>query len=110
MNREARIDGNNDPTRPIIPPKINAQIIKSNVTLKLNAISLNVTQFDVPVDTKFNGSASTIPITAPIKAIAIARSYLREEGADIVCQPAFIGVVIDDETRTAIGLHVTKRQ
>jgi hypothetical protein len=25
----------------------------------LNAISLNVTQFDVPVETKFNGSAST---------------------------------------------------
>ncbi|HET9223794.1 MAG TPA: stage V sporulation protein S [Roseiflexaceae bacterium] len=44
-----------------------------------------------------------------IKAIAIARSYLREEGADIVCRPAFIGVAIDDETRTAIGLHVTKR-
>jgi stage V sporulation protein S len=44
-----------------------------------------------------------------IKAIAIARSYLREEGADIVCQPAFIGVAIDDETRTAIGLHVIKR-
>jgi stage V sporulation protein SpoVS len=28
---------------------------------------------------------------------------------DIVCQPAFIGVAIDDETRTAIGLYVTKR-
>ena len=61
-----------------------------------------------------NGSAEIQSIGAgatnqAIKAIAIARSYLREEGADIVCQPAFIGVAIDDETRTAIGLHVTKR-
>jgi stage V sporulation protein S len=44
-----------------------------------------------------------------IKAIAIAWSYLRAERADIVCRPAFIGVAIDDETRTAIGLHITKR-
>jgi stage V sporulation protein S len=44
-----------------------------------------------------------------IKAIAITRNELREEGADSVCQPAFIGVAIDDETRTAICLYVTKR-
>ena len=71
LKREARIDGNNDPTSPIMPPKANANIIRSNVTLKLNAISLNVTQFEVPVETKFNGSANRIPITAPISAIAI---------------------------------------
>lgn len=68
LKREARIDGNNDPINPITPPKINAKIIKSNVTRKLNAISLNVTQFDVPVETKFNGNASTIPIAAPMHA------------------------------------------
>ena len=70
LKRDARIDGNNDPTNPITPPKNNAQSIKSNVTRKLNAISLNVTQFDVPVETKFNGSANKIPIAAPINAIA----------------------------------------
>src|ERR1044071_10424557 len=70
LKRDARIDGNNDPTNPITPPNINAKIIKSNVTRKLNAISLNVTQFDVPVETKFNGNANKIPIAAPISAIA----------------------------------------
>jgi stage V sporulation protein S len=44
-----------------------------------------------------------------IKAVAIARSYLSEEGIDIVCTPAFIDVAIDDEERTAIRLLVERR-
>jgi stage V sporulation protein S len=44
-----------------------------------------------------------------IKAVAIARSYLQEEGMDIVCVPSFIDVAIDDEERTAIRLLVTQR-
>ncbi len=44
-----------------------------------------------------------------IKAVAIARSYLSEEGIDIVCTPSFIDVAIDDEERTAIRLFVEKR-
>jgi stage V sporulation protein S len=44
-----------------------------------------------------------------IKAIAIARSYLSEEGIDIVCTPSFIDVTIDDEERTAIRLLVELR-
>lgn len=44
-----------------------------------------------------------------IKAVAIARSYLNEEGIDIVCIPSFIDVAIDDEERTAIRLLIEKR-
>lgn len=44
-----------------------------------------------------------------IKAIAIARSYLNEEGIDIVCSPSFIDVAIDDEERTAIRMEVLRR-
>lgn len=44
-----------------------------------------------------------------IKAVAIARSYLNEEGIDIVCIPSFIDVAIDDEERTAIRLLVERR-
>ncbi len=43
-----------------------------------------------------------------IKAVAIARSYLQEEGIDIVCVPSFIDVAIDEEERTAIRLLVQK--
>jgi stage V sporulation protein S len=44
-----------------------------------------------------------------IKAVAIARSYLSEEGVDIVCTPSFIDVAIEDEERTAIRLLVERR-
>jgi stage V sporulation protein S len=44
-----------------------------------------------------------------IKAVAIARSYLAEEGIDIVCTPSFIDVAIDDEERTAIRLLIERR-
>jgi stage V sporulation protein S len=44
-----------------------------------------------------------------IKAVAIARSYLSDEGVDIVCTPSFIDVSIDDEERTAIRLLVERR-
>jgi stage V sporulation protein S len=44
-----------------------------------------------------------------IKAVAIARSYLAEEGVDIVCTPSFIDVAIDDEERTAIRLVIERR-
>lgn len=44
-----------------------------------------------------------------IKAVAIARSYLREEGIDIMCVPSFIDVAIDKEERTAIRLLIERR-
>ena len=61
-----------------------------------------------------NGSAEVQSIGAgatnqAIKAVAIARSYLREEGVDIVCVPSFIDVEIDEEERTAIRILIEKR-
>lgn len=44
-----------------------------------------------------------------VKAIAIARSYLQEDGIDIVCIPSFADVVIGKEERTAIRLIVERR-
>lgn len=44
-----------------------------------------------------------------VKAVAIARDYLRETGIDAVCLPAFIDVTIDNEDRTAIRLVVEPR-
>ena len=44
-----------------------------------------------------------------IKAVAIARDYLRETGIEAVCLPAFIDVTIENEDRTAIRLVVEPR-
>ncbi len=44
-----------------------------------------------------------------VKAIAIARSYLQEDGIDIVCIPSFAEVTIEQEERTAMRLVVERR-
>jgi stage V sporulation protein S len=44
-----------------------------------------------------------------VKAVAIARSYLQEDGIDIVCIPGFVEVMIEQEERTAIRLIVERR-
>lgn len=44
-----------------------------------------------------------------IKAVAIARDYLSENGIEAICVPAFIDVTIENEDRTAIRLVVEPR-
>jgi stage V sporulation protein S len=44
-----------------------------------------------------------------VKAIAIARDYVAEDGIDVVCIPEFIDVMIENEERTAIRFIVEPR-
>ncbi len=44
-----------------------------------------------------------------VKAVAIARDYLRETGIEAICLPAFIDVIIENEDHTAIRLVVEPR-
>jgi stage V sporulation protein S len=48
-------------------------------------------------------------INQAIKAVAIARSYLRGGDIDLVCTPSFITVAISDNERTGISLIVERR-
>jgi len=48
-------------------------------------------------------------VNQAVKAIAIARGYLAEDGIDIVCVPSFTEVSISDQERTAVKLVVEKR-
>jgi stage V sporulation protein S len=48
-------------------------------------------------------------INQAIKAVAIARSYLRGAKLDVVCTPSFVLVLIDESERTAISLQVERR-
>ncbi len=49
-------------------------------------------------------------INQAIKAIAIARSYLLDDGIDVGVVPSFIDVMIDDQDRTALRLFVQRRK
>ena len=48
-------------------------------------------------------------VNQAIKACAIARTYLEEDGLNVVCIPSFVEVVIDGKERTALRLVVEPR-
>jgi len=48
-------------------------------------------------------------VNQAVKATAIARGYLQEDGLDVVCMPEFTTVDIDGKERTAIRLVVEPR-
>lgn len=59
------------------------------------------------VDVQAIGAGAT---NQAIKAIAIARSYLRDDGIDVCVIPSFIDVMIDGDERTAVRLFVYHRR
>ncbi len=48
-------------------------------------------------------------VNQAVKAVAIARGYLQEDGLDVICMPEFVSVDIDGKERTAIRLVVEPR-
>jgi stage V sporulation protein S len=48
-------------------------------------------------------------VNQAVKAVAIARGYLHEDGLDVVCIPEFTTVDIEGKERTAIRLVVEPR-
>ena len=48
-------------------------------------------------------------VNQAVKAVAIARGYLQEDGLDVVSIPEFTTVDIDGKERTAIKLVVVPR-
>ncbi len=48
-------------------------------------------------------------VNQAVKATAIARGYLQEDGIDVVCIPEFTTVDIEGKERTAIRLVVEPR-
>jgi len=48
-------------------------------------------------------------VNQAVKAVAIARGYLAEDGIEIICIPSFTEVTIGDQVRTAIKLSVESK-
>jgi len=48
-------------------------------------------------------------VNQAVKAVAIARGYLHEDGIDVICIPEFTTVDINGKERTAIRLVVEPR-
>jgi stage V sporulation protein S len=92
-----------------------AQLIESGEVLKVSARSrpsavagaiAGVVREAGRAEVQAIGAGAT---NQAVKAVAIARDYLRETGINAVCLPEFIDVTIDNEDRTAIKLVIEPR-
>ena len=50
-----------------------------------------------------------IAVNQAVKALALAKGYLKEDGYNVVFYPEFVDVEINDKTRTAIKFTVEER-
>jgi stage V sporulation protein S len=91
------------------PRQSNAEVLKVSTRSRPSAVAgaiAGVIRESGVAEVQSIGAGAT---NQAIKAIAIARSYLNEEGIDIVCAPSFIDVAIDEEERTAIRMLIQRR-
>lgn len=91
-------------------PHNNAEVLKVSTRSRPSAVAgaiAGVIRESGVAEVQSIGAGAT---NQAIKAVAIARSYLSEEGIDIFCVPSFIDVAIDEEERTAIKLVIHRRE
>ena len=93
-------------------PAVAAQRVHATETLKVSTRSrpsavagaiAGVMRERGEVDVQAIGAGAT---NQAVKAVAIACNYLRDDGINVCCVPAFIDVMIDGEERTAVRLLV----
>jgi len=48
-------------------------------------------------------------VNQAVKAIVLARTFLTQDGIDVVCIPEFVNIEIEDKIRTAIKFVVEPR-
>ena len=75
---------------------------KSRSTAVAGAIA-NVIRGHKQADVQAIGAGA---VNQAVKAIAIARGYIKQDGLDITCTPAFVEVDIGGQERTAIKFIV----
>ena len=77
---------------------------KSNPNLVAGAIA-GITRENKEVELQAIGAGS---VNQAIKAIAVARVFLSEDGISIGCVPGFTEIDVGDESRTAIKFTIIR--
>jgi stage V sporulation protein S len=84
-------------------------IIKVSATSRTSAVAgaiAGVMREHQHADVQAIGASA---VNQAVKALALAKGYLAEDGLDIVCVPQFVDVEIDGKIRTAIKFSVDPR-
>lgn len=85
-----------------------ADILKVSTRSRPSAVAgaiAGVMRQHLSVEVQCIGAGAT---NQAVKAIAIARAYLRDDHIDVGCVPFFIDVAIDGEDRTAMRLLIER--
>ncbi len=92
-----------------VVPQRNGDVLKVSARSRPSAVAgaiAGVVRENGRAEVQAIGAGAT---NQAVKAVAIARDYLRETGIEAICLPAFIDVTIENEDRTAIRLVVEPR-
>jgi stage V sporulation protein S len=95
--------------RAAVPEQRNGDVLKVSARSRPSAVAgaiAGVVRENGRAEVQAIGAGAT---NQAVKAVAIARDYLRETGIEAICLPAFIDVTIENEDRTAIRLVVEPR-
>jgi stage V sporulation protein S len=90
--------------------------VEGQMTLKVAATSNPATVAGAIANNIREGRAVELVAMGPnsvnqsVKAVAIAREYLRDDFVDLACRPEFMHLSIDGEEKSAIKLVVLTRQ
>lgn len=98
-----------DTQRVVVDDQRNGDVLKVSARSRPSAVAgaiAGVVRENGRAEVQAIGAGAT---NQAVKAVAIARDYLRETGIDAICLPAFIDVTIENEDRTAIRLVVEPR-
>lgn len=104
-----------EPTAPVVAERVDdldnghTEVLKVSARSRPSAVAgaiAGVVRESGRAEVQAIGAGAT---NQAVKAVAIARDYLRETDIEAVCLPAFIDVTIDNEDRTAIRMIVEPR-
>ena len=98
-----------DAPAPVAPVGGNGDVLKVSARSRPSAVAgaiAGVVREAGRAEVQAIGAGAT---NQAVKAVVIARDYLRETGIEAICLPAFIDVTIENEDRTAIRLVVEPR-
>ncbi|RLD00335.1 MAG: stage V sporulation protein S [Chloroflexota bacterium] len=87
----------------------NVNIIKVSATSRTSAVAGAIAGIFREQKVANVQAIGASAVNQAVKAVALARNYLAEDGYDVVSIPEFVDVEIDGNVRTAIRLNVVQR-
>ena len=89
--------------------RITASVLKVSAKSNPNSVAGALAAVLRERDTSELQAVGAGAINQAIKAVAIARSYLKTSQIDLICVPSFIDVEINGNERTGISLAIERR-